>query len=190
MASILRLAAVLPTVTCAAALCLCLPARAQDKPDPGPMVFPNTGTSPGVRVDGPEALTCASLFNWIERHRSDLAPDQSQRLDAMIDAITVPGLYTVPAPDACVATVQSMAREGFDIGDLAPRRTLGVQPECEDLVPFVQSRIGLLDSGQQLALRRVMARVHMPQRGETHDMMACFIVHGALERLNLIDQMR
>ena len=191
MAFPFRAAAVLkPALLLAASLCLGLPALAQGKPDPGPLVFATPGTAPGVRVDGPEALTCASLFNWIERHRPTLSEQQTQRLDTMIGAITRPGRYTVPAPDNCAAVIQSMAQEGFDIGDLGPRRNLGVAPECDTLVPFVQSRIGRLDSSQQLILRRVMARVHMPQQGETHDMMACFIVHGALERYDLIDQMR
>ncbi|MCW1933456.1 hypothetical protein [Pararhodobacter zhoushanensis] len=191
MASHARLAAALkPVLAFASALALALPALAQGKPDPGPLVFPNPGTRPDVRVDGPEALTCAALFNWIERRGPELTVQQANRLAEMLSTITTPGVYAVPPPADCDQVMLRMAREGFSVGDMTLLPVAGVSADCATLVPLVQSRLPGLEPEQQLNLRRVMARVHMPQQGATNDVMACAIVHGALERLNLIDQMR
>jgi len=177
----------MPRLTHAICFALCttlaLPAAAQSgKPQAN-------SVQPAAPLDDP-AVTCANLFNWGARNADALPEPRQNRFYELLSSIADPQVYATPSPTDCASVLQIMAQEGFDISDLGLHAVTGVAAQCDEVLPFIQQRYLALEPDDRSRIRNMMDFMNVPLYGRSDDLLACAILHGTLDRLNLFEVMQ
>ncbi|WP_068297093.1 hypothetical protein [Pararhodobacter sp. CCB-MM2] len=144
-------------------------------------------SAPGGNDAVPED-SCPVLFHWWVTNAPEAGPERD-RLNSLIGSLGALPDYNPPEPAACAGMLQTIAFEGFDLGDPTLHAVQGLAPSCEAVLPYVQTRAGSLPEALRARVDGVMDMVQLPMEGSSSDPLACAILHATLVRGDMITLM-